>query len=250
MNKRKKVFIVLFIISVVLNIALAGYVALDYYRNKRNKDIFKLNAYAWMNSQLEIPKYDENRVVFIGNSITENWIHLRYKFFSENNYICRGIGGQTSSLLLLRFRQDVIELKPKVVVINAGINDIAENTGTYDPDFTLGNIKSMAELAKINNIKVILSSVLPSNGFGWRGGIENIPEKINQLNDKIKSYAQENGFYYVDYNTPMKAEDSSLKASYTFDGLHPNEDGYIVMETLVQNAINSILNDSQTTKNE
>jgi lysophospholipase L1-like esterase len=243
MNKRKKVFFVLFVISVIFNIALVSYITLDYYRNKRYKDIFKLNAYAWMNSRLEIPEYEEDRVVFIGNSITENWVHLRYKFFKDNNYICRGTGGQTSPLLLLRFRQDVIELQPKAVVINTGINDIAENTGAYDPDFTFGNIKSMAELATMNNIKVILSSVLPSNGYGWRSSIENIPEKINQLNDRIKSYADENGFCYVDYNTPMKAEDGSLKASYTFDGLHPNEDGYIVMETLVNDAINSILND-------
>ncbi len=248
MNKRKKVFVILLIISVVLNIALGSYIAFDYYKNKRYKDIFKLNAYAWMNSQLEIPKYDENRVVFIGNSITENWVHLRYNFFTENNYICRGIGGQTSSLLLLRFRQDVIELQPKAVVINAGINDIAENTGTYDSDFTFGNIKSMAELANANGIKVILSSVLPSNGHGWRGGIENIPEKIKELNERIKSYAHEKGFHYVDYYTSMKAEDGSLRPSYTFDGLHPNEEGYKIMEVLIQTAIKDVLNDSQTTK--
>lgn len=250
MSRKKKVFIVLFIISVVLNIALIGYIALDYYRNKRYKDIFRLNAYAWMNSQLEIPKLDENRVVFIGNSITENWVHLRYKFFKDNDYICRGIGGQTSPLLLLRFRQDVIELHPKIVVINTGINDIAENTGAYDPEFTLGNIISMAQLAEINGIKVILSSVLPSDGFGWRGGIENIPEKINELNNKIKSYATEKGYCYVDYNTPMKAENNGLKSSYTFDGLHPNEEGYIVMETLIQNAIKQTLDDFETIKTE
>lgn len=243
MSKRKKVFVFLFIISIALNLILVGYVTFDYYKNKRYKDIFKLNAYAWMNSQLETPKYDENRVVFIGNSITENWVHLRYKFFTENNYICRGIGGQTSSLLLLRFRQDVIELQPKAVVINAGINDIAENTGAYDPDFTFGNIKSMGELANANNIKVILSSVLPSNGHGWRGGIENVPQKIIELNERIKSYAQEKGFYYIDYYTPMKVEDGSLKSSYTFDGLHPNEEGYKIMEALVQNAIKDVLND-------
>ncbi|MFV0537698.1 MAG: SGNH/GDSL hydrolase family protein [Dysgonomonas sp.] len=248
MNKRKKVFVVLFIISVILNMVLLSYIAFDYYKNKRYKDIFKLNAYAWMNSQLEIPKYDENRVVFIGNSITENWVHLRYKFFTENNYICRGIGGQTSSLLLLRFRQDVIELQPKVVVINAGINDIAENTGTYDSDFTFGNIKSMAELARANGIKVILSSLLPCNGHGWRGGIENVTEKIKELNERIKSYANEKGFHYVDYYTSMKVEDGSLKSSYTFDGLHPNEEGYKIMEVLIQSVIKDVLNDSQTTK--
>jgi len=250
MNKKKKIFITLFIVSVVFNVAFASYIAIDYYRNKRYKDIFKLNAYAWMNNQLEVPKDGENRVVFIGNSITENWVHLRYKFFVDNHYVCRGIGGQTSPLLLLRFRQDVIELHPKIVVINTGINDIAENTGEYDVVFTMDNIKSMAQLAQINGIKVILSSVLPSNGFGWRGGIENIPEKINELNEKIKLYAQENGHYYVDYNTPMKAGDGALIPSYTFDGLHPNEEGYEVMESLIQKVINEVLNDSQTIKTE
>jgi lysophospholipase L1-like esterase len=196
-----------------------------------------------MNSRLELPRNGENRVVFIGNSITENWVHLRYKFFADNHYVCRGMGGQTSPLLLLRFRQDVIELHPDIVVINAGINDIAENTGAYDLEFTLGNIKSMAELAKANGIKVILSSVLPSIGFGWRGGIENIPEKINELNESIKLYAQENGHYYIDYNTPMKAENEALILSYTFDGLHPNEEGYKVMESRVNKANNDVLND-------
>lgn len=250
MNRKKKILITLFVVSIVLNIGLAGYVALDYYRNKRHKDWFRLNAYAWMNSQLEVPKSGENRVVFLGNSITENWVHLRYKFFTENQYICRGIGGQTSSLLLLRFRSDVIDLHPRIVVINAGINDIAENTGEYDITFTMGNIKSMAQLANANGIKVILSSLLPTNGFGWRGGIENIPEKISELNEQIRSYADENGFYYLDYYTPMKAEDGSFISNYTFDGLHPNEEGYKVMEVIVQKAINDVLNNSDTVKNE
>lgn len=244
MNRKKKVLIVLFMMSIVFNIGLSAYVALDYYRNKRYKDIFKLNGYTWMNNQLEAPKSDENRVVFMGNSITENWVHLRYNFFNDNKYVCRGVGGQTSPLLLLRFRQDVIELKPKIVVINAGINDIAENTGEYDITFTMDNIKSMAELAESNGIKVILSSLLPCKGNGWKGGLGNIPEKIDELNNKIQLYAQEKGFYYLDYNTPMKTDDGSLIATYTFDGLHPNEEGYKVMEVLVQKAINDVLSDT------
>lgn len=250
MKKGKKIFIILFIISVVFNMGFAAYIGIDYYRNKRYKNIFKLNAYAWMNSQLEIPEEGENRVVFIGNSITENWVHLRYKFFVDNGYVCRGIGGQTSSLLLLRFRFDVIDLHPKVVVINAGINDIAENTGEYDIEFTMGNIKSMAELAQANDIKVILASLLPCNGAGWRGHITNVPGKIDELNERIRAYAGENNFYFLDYNTPLRATDGGMQTTYTFDGLHPTEEGYKVMEPLVQKAINDVLENTQTIKNE
>lgn len=221
---------------------LITYVGYDYLKNKRNRDIFKLNAYAWANSQLKQPEFDENRVVFIGNSITENWVHLRYKFFVDNNYVCRGIGGQTSPLLLLRFRQDVIELNPKIVVINTGINDIAENTGVYDITFTMDNIKSMAQLAESNGIKVMLSSVLPCNGYGWKGHIGNVPQKIDELNNMIKSYAVENSYYYLDYNTPMRNPEGGLINTYTFDGLHPNEEGYQLMETLLQKAIDDVLN--------
>lgn len=220
---------------------MLGYIAFDYYKNKRNRDIFRLNEYAYANSKLEAPKFDENRVVFIGNSITENWVHLRYNFFVSNNYVCRGIGGQTSPLLLLRFRQDVINLKPKAVVINAGINDIAENTGVYDPVFTMDNIKSMAQLAHANGIKVILSSVLPASGYGWKGHIKNIPQKIDALNNDIRAYAEANNFVYVNYNTPLRDENGGMQAQYTFDALHPNEEAYKIMEALVQQAINEVL---------
>lgn len=244
MNK-KIFFRTVFIVSLVCNIVLVGYVGYDYYKNKRNRDIFKLNAYAWVNSTLKAPEPDEKRVVFIGNSITENWVHLRYKFFVENNYICRGLGGQTSPLLLLRFRQDVIDLHPKAVVINTGINDIAENTGEYDITFTMDNIKSMAELAAANDIKVILTSVLPSSGYGFKGHIKDVPGLVDQLNDSIKDYAFSKRFYYLDYNTPLRDKDGGMKAEYTFDALHPNEDGYKVMEPLVQKAINDVLNQNQ-----
>lgn len=245
---KKKLFYTVFFISIVLNLVLIAHVGYEFYKNRRNKDIFRLNAYAWANSQLKAPEFDENRVVFIGNSITENWVHLRYKFFVDNNYVCRGIGGQTSSLLLLRFRHDVIDLHPKVVVINAGINDIGEKTGEYDSTFTVDNIKSMAELADTNGIKVILTSVLPCKGHGWEP-ITNVPQKIDDLNDKIKAYAIKKGFCYVDYNTPMRDEIYGMIPSYSLDGLHPNEEGYkAIMEPLIQRAINDIL--KQTDKTE
>lgn len=237
---KKHFFVTIFIVSLILNFVTIGYIGWDYYKNKRNRDIFKLNAYAWANSQLPAPTFDENRVVFIGNSITENWVHLRYKFFKENNYVCRGIGGQTSPLLLLRFRQDVIDLNPKAVVINTGINDMAENTGEYDPVFTFNKVKSMAQLAQVNGIKVILTSVLPSKGSGWKGHIKNVPDKIKAMNDSIKTYAEEKGYAYVDYYSPMVDEDLAMKKEYTFDDLHPNEKGYAVMESLLQTAIGKI----------
>lgn len=238
---KKKLFNIVFVISILLNVVLVGYVGYEFYKNRRNRDIFRLNAYAWANSQLKAPEFDENRVVFIGNSITENWVHLRYKFFVDNNYVNRGIGGQTSSLLLLRFRHDVINLQPKVVVINAGINDIGEKTGEYDPDFTLDNIKSMAELAEENNIKVILTALLPCNGHGWEP-ITNVTEKIDELNKRIEAYAMEKNYTYVDYNTPMRDELFGMIPAYSLDGVHPNEEGYKkIMEPLIQKAIDSLL---------
>lgn len=245
MNKRT-FFKIIFILSLIVNVITIGYIGVDYIKNKRNRNIFKLNAYAWTNSQMKSPESGENRVVFIGNSITENWIHLRHNFFKDNGYTCRGIGGQTSPLLLLRFRQDVIDLHPRAVVINAGINDIAENTGEYDSVFTLDNIKSMAQLADKNGIKVILTSVLPSNGYGWKGHIKNITEKIKDLNEGIKTYAQENGYTYVDYYPAMvNSEDKGMKDGYSFDGLHPSEEGYSIMEPIVKQAIDNILNQNE-----
>lgn len=242
---KKKFYVTIFILSILFNFITIGYIGWDYYKNKRNRDIFRLNAYAWANSQLKTPIYEENRVVFIGNSITENWAHLSYKFFSENNYVCRGIGGQTSPLLLLRFRQDVIDLNPKVVVINTGINDMAENTGEYDPVFTFDNIKSMAQLAEINGIKVILTSVLPCKGTGWKGHITDVPHKIKAMNENIKAYAEDNGYAYVDYYSPMVDKDFGMIGEYTFDGLHPNEKGYKIMEPLVQSAIEDLINKTE-----
>lgn len=171
--------------------------------------------------------------IFIGNSITEGWVKKRADFFKENNFVGRGISGQTSPQLLLRFRSDVIDLKPSAVVINVGTNDIAENTGTYDPQFTLGNIKSMAEIAKANKIKVILSSVLPAKGFRWRTNITDAPEKIEALNKEIKAYAKEMGFLYIDYHSQLKDEDGVLKSHFGNDGVHPNEECYELMEKIV-----------------
>ena len=130
-------------------------------------DFANWNRYAQQNKELGLPAKGEKRVVLMGNSITDNWASMRKDFFQENALIGRGISGQTSYQFLLRFREDVINLHPRVVVINYGTNDIAENTGPYDEDLTFGNVLSMVELARQHKIKVILTSCLPASGFGW-----------------------------------------------------------------------------------
>lgn len=202
--------------------------------DEQNKDWAGLNRYAEANAQLGAPKEGEHRVVFLGNSITQGWVNHHPEFFTEHNYIGRGIGGQTSYQFLVRFREDVINLQPEVVVINAGTNDCAENTGPFNIDITFGNIKSMVELAKANGIKVILSSVLPSSAFRWRPEVTDAADRIAALNEKIKAYADENGIPYVDYFTPMVyGPERSLNPAYSNDGVHPTIDGYLVMEEVV-----------------
>jgi lysophospholipase L1-like esterase len=204
---------------------------------QKYNELINLKKYSEENSKLPEPAKNEKRVVFIGNSITQNWAEQRTDFFTSNNYIGRGIGGQTSPQLLSRFRQDVINLKPIAVLINIGTNDIAENSGAYDEEFTLGNIKSMAELAKANKIKVILSSVIPAGEYPWRKEIQNVPEKIQSLNARIKAYATANKFAYADYYSSMHDENHALIKSYGTDGVHPNAQGYEVMEKIAKEEI-------------
>ncbi|MDL2305928.1 SGNH/GDSL hydrolase family protein [Bacteroides sp. OttesenSCG-928-D19] len=194
-----------------------------------------LNRYKEANAGLT------NKVVFIGNSITQGWADSRPAFFTDNNYIGRGIGGQTSPQLLLRFRQDVINLHPVAVVINIGTNDIAQNTGPYVPEYTMDCIRSMAELAHYNGIKVILSSVTPAAEYPWRKEIKEVPQKIDALNTMIKAYAEAKGFAYIDYNTPMRNEKGGMIKEYTTDEVHVTAKGYEVMEKLAKETINKLL---------
>lgn len=203
--------------------------------------MINLDRYAEANAALSSPFEGEKRVVFIGNSITDGWPNAHPDFFKSNGYIGRGIGGQTSPQLLSRFRQDVINLKPVAVVINIGTNDVAENTGAYDADFTLGNIKSMAELADANGIKVILSSVTPAGEYPWRKEIQNVPDKITALNANIEAYAKAKGFAYIDYFSLMKDDNRALKSNYGTDGVHPNEEGYFVMEKAAKAVIDKVI---------
>ena len=209
---------------------------------QKNNDWARLGRYAKANKELPAPAKKEKRVVFMGNSITEGWVKIRPDFFEENGYIGRGIGGQTSYQFVVRFRPDVINLKPKLVVINAGTNDVAENTGPFDLQTTFGNIVSMVELAKANKIKVILTSVLPAAKFGWNKKITDAPDKIEALNALIKEYAKKNKIPYVDYYTPMvTGADRALNPAYSKDGVHPTAAGYEVMEALIKPVIDKAL---------
>jgi lysophospholipase L1-like esterase len=178
--------------------------------------------------------------VLIGDSITQMWSATNPSFFAKKPFINRGINGQTTPQMLVRFRADVIALKPKVVVILAGINDIAGNTGPSTLEMITNNIFSMAELAKANSIKVILCSVLPTTNFPWKPN-QYPAEKIVTLNKMIELYAAENEIKYLDYYSAMVNEQKGLLDTYSGDGVHPNKLGYQIMEPLADKAITEIL---------
>lgn len=200
-----------------------------------------LAKYKEADLKLPAPAPGENRVVFMGDSITEGW-HFEGPdgSFAGKPYINRGISGQTSPQMLVRFRQDVIELQPKVVVILAGTNDIAGNTGPMTLEQTEDNLASMADLATANHIRLVLCSVLPAYDFPWHPGLEPAP-KIDALNTWIKSYAAEKGYVYVDYHSAMKDQRDGLPPNLSKDGVHPTPAGYAVMAPLVEAGIKSAL---------
>ncbi len=195
-----------------------------------------IKRYEEANSAVKPPASGQKRVVYMGDSITDAWINNDSTFFKSNNYYDRGISGQTTGQMLVRFREDVINLKPAVVVILAGINDIAENNGPSKLEDVAGNIFSMAELAKANNIKVVLSSVMPAAAFPWRPAINPV-EKVKALNEMIQAYAKKNNIVYLDYFTAMADDKRGLPTTLSKDGVHPNLDGYKIMETLAKKAI-------------
>lgn len=191
--------------------------------------------YAIANNELLSMEPDPMRVVLMGNSITEFWVETHPDFFGQNNLVGRGISGQVSSQMLARFRQDVINLNPRIVVINCGTNDIAENNGPYDEDITMDNIKSMTELAMAHGIQVMLSSVLPCDQFCWNLSVKNVVSKISHLNRLIAEYAASLNLPYIDYYSKMATPDGALRSDCTEDGVHPNATGYYVMEqTLIE----------------
>ncbi len=220
----------IFTIIILLNLNAIG----------QNKDWANLSKYSSENKSLMPLSMKEKRIVFMGNSITEGWKNTDPGFFEGRPYIDRGISGQTTPQMLIRFRPDVIDLKPAIVIILAGINDIAENTGPMTLEETAGNIFSMAQLAKAANIKVIISSVLPANTFPWRPEIKPA-EKVVKLNILLKQYCKDNRITYLDYYSHMVDDKKGLDPRYGDDGVHPNLAGYKVMEGLVESAIKSAL---------
>jgi lysophospholipase L1-like esterase len=212
------------------------------------KDWPQLARYRDENAKVAPPAKGENRVVFMGDSITDIWQNPKFGgFFPGKPYIDRGISGQTTPQMLIRFRPDVIALKPKAVVVLAGTNDIAGNTGPMTLDMIEANLASMSELARANGIRVVLASLLPVSDYEKRDGRPIIqttrrpPEQIRALNEWMKAYAASNGATYLDYFSAMVDDKGFLKAELSDDGLHPNARGYAVMSPLAEAAIASAL---------
>lgn len=199
-------------------------------------DWAQFGRYADANKRVTTPA----KVVFLGNSITDGWWPKDSTFFIDNNFLDRGISGQTTSEMLVRFRQDVINLKPKAVVILAGINDIAHNNGVISLENVFGNIVSMAELARYNKITPIICSVLPAYDFPWRRGMNPAP-KVIELNKMLKAYADKEGLTYVDYHSAMKDERDGLPKNLAGDEVHPTLEGYKIMEKIVLEAIHKTI---------
>jgi lysophospholipase L1-like esterase len=208
--------------------------------NIQAQDWADLDRFKEDNHELSLVKQANDRIVFMGNSITIGWLNLRPEFFEGKPYVNRGISGQTTPQMLIRFRQDVVDLHPKAVVLLAGTNDIAGNTGPSTIEMIMDNIKGMSEIAKANDIKVILSSTLPAYDYPWKPGLE--PSgKIIALNKMIKIYAAAQGHIYLDYFSTMVDNRNGLPKKYADDEVHPTVAGYKVMEPLVEAAIEKAL---------
>lgn len=200
------------------------------------EDWFGFNRFKADNERI-IKSGEFPEVVFMGNSITENWAYYHPDFFSQHNYCGRGIGGQTSAQMLLRFTSDVINLRPKAVVIMAGTNDVAHNTYWVEPNKVVDNVVAMCNLAKANGIVPIISSIPPCASFVWRPEIENAAQTIFDINKRLKAYAEANGIVYVDYHVALADEQNAFPKALSDDGCHPNPDTYFIMERLVLEAI-------------
>lgn len=207
------------------------------------QDWAQLKVFEQANQKVKMIPSKE-RVVFFGNSITIGWLQTMPSFFKGRPFINRGIGGQTTPQMLVRFRQDVLDLKPAVVVILAGTNDIAGNTGPMTLDEILGNLKSMAELAMANNIKVILCSVLPASDYPWRPGLEP-NKKIPALNAMLKEYTNRTAVLYLDYYSALVNDMNGMDKNLAQDGVHPTKAGYEIMAALALKAIEKALKTSE-----
>jgi lysophospholipase L1-like esterase len=208
-----------------------------FLKNTNAQDWSNLAKYKSANEKLLAQPADENRVVFMGNSITEGWTA---SFFENPSYINRGIGGQTTPQMVIRFRQDVIQLNPKMVLILAGTNDIAGNTGPMTLEQIRDNIASMVELAEANGICPVICSVLPAYDYPWKPGL-NPNIKIPKLNGLLKQLADEKGVFYLDYFSEMVDDRNGLPSKLTYDEVHLTEAGYQVLSELAEIGIKKAL---------
>ena len=206
------------------------------------KDWFGLNRYKADNERI-IQSGEFPDVVFMGNSITENWAYYHPEFFRSHNFCGRGIGGQTSAQMLVRFTADVIDLHPKVVVIMAGTNDVAHNDYWMEPDKVVDNVVAMCNLARANGIVPVISSITPCASFLWNPEIENAAQTIVDINRSLRAYADANGIVYVDYHSALADEQNGFPKRLSDDGCHPSADTYFVMEKLVLQAISTVKGD-------
>jgi len=228
-----------FLISVLIFLSNFTFAQKTEYRELMEQDWANLKKYKTENEKI-IQDKNYPDVVFMGNSITEGWVNAQLEFFENNNYTGRGIGGQTTPQMLIRFMPDVIKLNPKAVVILAGTNDIAGNTGFSSVEMITNNIQAMAQLAETNNIKVILASILPVYDYPWRPGLNPV-QKIAEINSWIKAYARDNSHAYLDLFTPLKNEKEGFQKEYSEDGVHPNLAGYKVMAPLTKKVIDKTI---------
>lgn len=228
----------------VLPLAAMLAASISYSYAREFQDWSNFGRYHELNQVVKALPAEQRKVVFLGNSITDNWAKKCPGFFEENGYIGRGISGQTSYQFLSRFREDVINLHPKIVVINAATNDIAENTHPYNEDMTVGNITSLIELAQANGITPILTTTLPAASFPWRKEITDSSDKIISLNNRLQALAEKKGLLFVDYYSSLVTPNDpthALNNRYTSDGVHPNELGYYVMESIITPVLQRLL---------
>ncbi len=219
-----------FILIILSTMSIFGY----------SQDWFGFNRYGANNERI-IASGNYPEVVFMGNSITDNWAYFHPDFFSNHNFCGRGISGQTSAQMLVRFNDDVIDLHPKAVVIMAGTNDVAHNEYWVSPERVVDNIVAMCNQAQANGIVPIISSIPPCSEFPWRKEIENPGQTIVDINKSLKAYADANGIIYLDYHSALADENLGLPKTLSEDGCHPNPDTYFIMENLVLEAIGMAL---------
>ena len=223
---RKTTFIVLFTTMTIFGFS--------------QEDWFGFNRFRTDNERIA-QSGDCPEVVFMGNSITEYWTLYHPDFFREHRYCGRGIGGQTSVQMLARFTADVVNLRPKAVVIMAGTNDVAHNTYWVEPDRVVDNIVAMCQLARANGIVPLISSIPPCASFVWNPEIKDAARTIVSINERLRAYAESNGIVYVDYHSALADEHGAFPEKFSADGCHPNPDAYFIMEELVLKAIGEAL---------